>query len=251
MNRRQSLAAFAAAAGLLALVACDTFSLTYRYRITVEVDTPEGLRTGASVIEVRMADHRLHPPGAGASSKGFSGEAVAIDLPGGQTAFALLKGEPDAQFGPENFADAAFQNQVDGLVGKLTDKNRLEWWRTMVRQTNIVELPRTVISPIPPPHLVPAYPLFVTFADIRDPKTVVRVDPDNLAASFGAGVTLKRITIQITDDTVTTGIEKRFDWWENYRNRHFDGTSTVSQDLTTDALAASLSSGSFSTEFNK
>jgi hypothetical protein len=49
----------------------------------------------------------------------------------------------------------------------------------------------------------------VTFGDIKDPTSVARVDPDDLAASFGAGVKLKAITVEITDDAVTTGIEKR------------------------------------------
>jgi hypothetical protein len=49
------------------------------------------------------------------------------------------------------------------------------------------------------------YPLLVTFTDIADPKTVTKVDPDNLAATFGPGVALKRITLEITDEKVTEG----------------------------------------------
>ena len=49
------------------------------------------------------------------------------------------------------------------------------------------------------------YPMLVTFADINDPTTVRRVDPDNLAASFGPGVSLKRITFGITGEDVTDG----------------------------------------------
>ena len=50
------------------------------------------------------------------------------------------------------------------------------------------------------------------FRDIRDLKSVEKVDPDNLAASFGKGVTLKRITVQLTEDPVTTDIGKRLPW---------------------------------------
>ncbi len=87
------------------------------------------------------------------------------------------------------------------------------------------------------------WPLMVRFSDIADPKSVERVDPG------AAGVT--RITVETTRDPVTTGIQKRFHWWSQYRYRHFDGTSTVSQDMTTKDLAAEMSSGSFSTEFNR
>lgn len=61
------------------------------------------------------------------------------------------------------------------------------------------------------------------FRDIANPKLVERVDPDNLARSFGAGTNLRRITVERTEDAVTTGIERRFAWWSAYKNRHFDG----------------------------
>ncbi|MCA9468988.1 MAG: hypothetical protein KC643_26590, partial [Nitrospira sp.] len=41
--------------------------------------------------------------------------------------------------------------------------------------------------------------------DLTDPKTVQKVDPENLAATFGPGVELKRITLEITDEPVTEG----------------------------------------------
>lgn len=46
-------------------------------------------------------------------------------------------------------------------------------------------------------------PALVTFPDINDPVTVTKVDPDNLAATFGPGVSLKRITLELTDEPVT------------------------------------------------
>ena len=48
-------------------------------------------------------------------------------------------------------------------------------------------------------------PLLVTFADITDPTTVQKVDPENLVATFGPGVSLKRISLEITDEPVTEG----------------------------------------------
>ena len=95
------------------------------------------------------------------------------------------------------------------------------------------------------------YPMLVRFADIADPRTVAKVDPDALAASFGKGVTLRRITVERTDDPVTTGVEKRFSWWTAHQTKHFDGSSSSYQDLTKTDIAARMSSGSFSTEYNK
>ena len=46
------------------------------------------------------------------------------------------------------------------------------------------------------------YPLLVTFGDIADPASIVRVEPDALATH----------SVELTDDPVTTGIEKRLGW---------------------------------------
>ena len=55
----------------------------YYAKLQVEIDTPRGVKSGASVIEVTWDK----------ANKGFKvrGEAVAVDLPGGQTVFALLR----------------------------------------------------------------------------------------------------------------------------------------------------------------
>jgi hypothetical protein len=53
------------------------------------------------------------------------------------------------------------------------------------------------------------YPLLVTFRDIRDPKSVATVDPVSLAARFGRGYRLHRMTVQIVSDDVTTGVSAK------------------------------------------
>jgi hypothetical protein len=47
------------------------------------------------------------------------------------------------------------------------------------------------------------YPMLVTFGDIADPASVKLVDPADLAASFGPGVRLKSVTLEVTDEAVT------------------------------------------------
>ena len=66
------------------------------------------------------------------------------------------------------------------------------------------------------------YPKLVYFRDIADPTSVEEVDPDNLAASFGPSVRLKRITVLVTNDDVTTGIEKRLGWLSEYPEPSLD-----------------------------
>jgi hypothetical protein len=213
----------------------------FRYRLTVEVDTPQGLRAGSSVIEVTAGEVGTTLGGANATARG---EAVAVDLPGGQTLFALLRGEDVTDFAAGVMfgvspvpKDGAPDKGIAAEVAAARKNKKL----------NVV--PRTYppfYSPNDPP--ISAYPMLVTFRDITDPKTVERVDPDNLAASFGPSVKLRQITVQLTEDAVTTGIEKRFAWWQKHKNLHFDGTSNTIEYMTKKELSAHLSSGSFSTE---
>lgn len=80
------------------------------------------------------------------------------------------------------------------------------------------------------------YPLLVTFDDINDPKSIKRVDPDDLVATFGPGYSLKSITLEITDEPVTTGeLEKVLRWineLEKFRAHASNPfTSTLSRDI--------------------
>ena len=59
--------------------------------------------------------------------------------------------------------------------------------------------------------------MLVTFGDLSDPTSVEEIDPDDLAATFGEGVRLRRMTVQMTDDPVTSGIEQRLGWLGNIR----------------------------------
>jgi hypothetical protein len=88
----------------------------------------------------------------------------------------------------------------------------------------------------------------VTFADVADPTTVARVDPDDLAASFGPGVTLRGMTLEITDDPVTKGVvEGVLGWLEAVWPSQLDGQRYETVEAK-NRFANSLSTGNFSTE---
>ena len=55
-------------------------------------------------------------------------------------------------------------------------------------------------------------PMLVRFRDPSDPTSVERVDPADLAASFEPGVKSDRMIIEITDASVTKGIETALPW---------------------------------------
>lgn len=194
-NRRQAL--YALGAGVVALTsgACaEMFPETYRFRLTVEIDTPEGLRRGSSVYEVWASKKTALLPEEAKRTWGVRGEAVAIDLPGGRTVFALLKTgalHGDLAGLSMTALDPAFRNDVVDSVARIASGHGVKQFAE-VRAVD--------------------YPMLVTFRDLGDPTTIGHVDPSNVAAMLGAGCRLNRISVQLTDDQVTTGIRARLGW---------------------------------------
>lgn len=191
--------------GLLVLgVVVYSWPETHRYRMTVEVETPQGVRSGSSVVEVKeWREIRIFPDQhlAGGSLRG---EAVAVDLPDGQTLYALLRGERSG------FGDLlrAALGPFDSPAQKVGSPPKA--------------LPRR--APVGGGDtMIPTLPMLVRFRDPTIPASVERVDPDNLAASFGAGIRLRRITMQSTEDPVTKGILNKLFWLPCYYDRMLDG----------------------------
>jgi hypothetical protein len=207
MTRRGVMGLLAGAA-TFALAGCGKLlglpRASLRYRMTVEVETPAGLKTGSSVLESTL----ISGPNTGGASglqSTLKGEAVAVDLPGGQTLFALLSSP--SQHSASDYQDQLFNDALLAGAVSVPPMPRL------YKSAEWVEM-RKVASEIKPALTLPPalYPMLVWFKDIRDPKSVEAVEPRALAVTFGAGVTLKRITLAVTSDAVTTGIEKRLAW---------------------------------------
>jgi hypothetical protein len=154
---------------------------------------------------------------------------VAVDLPGGQTLFALL---PDTSGDPDYaawVADWALKRDLKP-GGENTD----------YRAGRFAELYPTQPKTESPLRQT-SRPMLVRFRDLADPKSIERVDANDLAASFGAGFRLKRITIEKTRDRFTNGIKKRLIWLAKYRETMLDGSSIN----TSNDLSNSLTPGDF------
>jgi hypothetical protein len=162
---------------------------SYRYRMTVVVDTPEGPRSGSSVIEVRA--HPTGPLAASVFNRRSYGEAPFVDLPGRRTLFALLSNKPDGYNAGDEYPQFAYADAVPRGLG----------WREQARALKR----QTSSAMLPPEH----YPQLVTFRDPKDVTSIEIVDPADLAASFGAGIALRNIEIAITSDPVTKRLSGR------------------------------------------
>ena len=227
---------------MLALAGCGKVDRTpdYRFRLTVEVETPAGLKTGSTVIEVETdvaGEYAIPTPGR--VEHRMRGQAAAVDLGDGQVLFALLQSEESFDWA----ATIMFQ-----LSPSFSGENAfLASYDAMLKRRSAIRVPRHWGSGLLRGHS--AYPMLMTFEDIQDPASAVKVDPDDLAARFGEGVRLKQITVQMTDDPVSTGIERWLPWLDDFRRKTFDGSSAAARDLTKDELKYTLSAASFSTEY--
>jgi hypothetical protein len=203
----------------LVILLCSTLALTgcarsetYRYKLTLSLDTPNGIKTGFNVVELRYFDAIFPDRGEMHNTRG---QALYIDLgQGKQPLIALLthirRDDEVAQNGrPYHYrwlGDSPSFVLADVCLGGV---GNLDWIQTAIRFNERCHQP----FPITPADL----PDLVTFADVNNPKSLMLVDPNNLGATLGQGVSWRSITLQVTDEPLTKGIDEHLPWIRGYQ----------------------------------
>lgn len=223
----------------------------WREKLTIEVETPEGLKS-ASAVQLNVWRHS-HGEFILMSARGLFinalGEAPVLEFETGQYLFVLFKGgQGHHQFRVSDIyyegLAAAIKSRNASLSGsRLTVPSRELEIENVVQaikasKGTVFEIPRRF------------YPLLVSFKDIKDPSSVIDIRPDELEF-FGKNIKLRRITMEITDEPVTRGqVEQVLGWIDQYYNTMFDGNryQTIKA---TNKFANSLASGTFKTEKSK
>lgn len=174
----------------------------YRYRATVEVKTPEGLRTGSSVVEVRTRRFGKEAlPQARGYRTDVEGEAIVVDLGKRGTFFAVLR-ERDSEAWPSSVMYSV-------LPRSLLTASQQERFAAVLAHSGEHDVPRQT-GPVG--RRSENYPALVHFKDPARPETAAVVAPEELADIFAAGVSLNRITVARTDAPVTRGIRSQLPW---------------------------------------
>ena len=188
---------------------------TYRYKMTVCVDTPEGQKCGSAVREVfaRDSTQQVVPGiGKGGCVTSVKGEAVVVDLGQRGKLFALLK---DGRGSTDMAADLpAYTFPILGSPGGCL-KDNIKHYENLEAKG---------------PVDLQFHPLMVAFKDMTDPTSVQyvygveeynekspgggydrlwRVKEDNFEKLFGKGVKLNSVTLEMTDEPVTRGVLKQ------------------------------------------
>ncbi|MDR3464766.1 MAG: hypothetical protein P4M07_02355 [Xanthobacteraceae bacterium] len=146
------------------------------------------------------------------STEGEEGEAVVVDLGPRGLLFVTLAAERALRSGGTGMYNAALvpfaQKNFRGEVGKgFCSKDGFAAYLDEVQRKK----PR---GDLPFEQL----PVLVRFRDTSDPSSVEQVNPFDLAKSFGSGVRLKQVFIEITDDPLTKEIENRLPWLAGTNN---------------------------------
>jgi hypothetical protein len=201
---------------LAALVIGDQIRINrpgHKYRLAVEVETPEGVKSASGVLSVH--------PDRGYSRHGSTltkGDAVWVDLGGAKNLVALLAHVDDKGL------------ELDG-----TNFVALRAFSAAGRKTTFNELNRISGSA---PVTGTIVPVLAAFSDISDPATMRVVKPDDLEATYGKGFGLRGVTVEAVSngiwpldfggalgEPVTRGIEAKLPWW----NRSGDPAATALQ----------------------
>ncbi|TFI56472.1 hypothetical protein E2493_20030 [Sphingomonas parva] len=176
------------------LVAACAPQPSYRYELTVEIDTPEGLRKGSSVLEVHaQKEFRLLPNFQGQSVLA-EGEAVTVLLPKGEKLFALLGGDARGRGTAETIP-----------LAMLTDEERKTIPFVEVGGVLSAQKRQAVLRP-------EDYPQFVRFSDLSDPGTIEQINPADVAKLYGSGYAIRRIIAKTTSAPVSRRLERHLIW---------------------------------------
>jgi hypothetical protein len=144
----------------------------HKYRLTVEVETPQGTKSASGVLSVT--------PDRGYNNRGrtlTSGDAVFVDLGENKNLVALLAHrDKTIDLDAINYVALRAYGEAGG--------QRVSF-NQMSRMTGVVPVTGALI------------PVLATFGDPADPASMRSVAPDDVEASLGPGFRLHRVTAEV------------------------------------------------------
>src|SRR5260370_35644852 len=143
----------------------------HKYRLTVEVQTPEGVKSASGVMAVYP--DRSYSRGGHTLTRG---DAVLVDLGGGKNLLALLAHIDN------NSVDLDGMNYV--ALRAYNAAGRKASFNEMSRMTGAVPVKGTLV------------PVLVTFTDLNDPGTAREVLPDEVEAVWGERFYFGSLSVQ-------------------------------------------------------
>jgi hypothetical protein len=170
-------------------------SYTNRFRLTIEIDTPDGIKSGSSVIETTKWESGGWGPiearGVRAEARG---EAVFVDLGNDRFVVGLLGWGPIAQ-----------EEKIYSLTRDALSPGKQISWRDEPSLKGRGDLP---------PDDIPT----LILTDRADVRTARVIPPSNLGRVLGSGVRLSRVRLETTDDPITSGLAQKLPFLVSQRD---------------------------------
>lgn len=191
-------------------------SYTYRYRMTVEVDTPEGVKMGSSVVEVKTEQWNSWWTGMANGHSGQSrayGEGVFIEMEGGKNLLVLLEAKNDVDHAEYMLPYAVPMKEWD-IDWSKKDAHHTAWYRVKSRKARKYYGTLSEAKGILPRSIFPT--MFVV-SKKEEEIEVTMVDSDNINKLLGQGFDVNKITIETTDNSLEHKLIK-LDIWKDLNN---------------------------------
>ena len=163
--------------------------------VTIEVDTPAGLRQGRGVVETRARKRNELLYTMDSAQLIVHGEAIAVALPNG----VLVAPIASREYG------------FFALTGRTGDSY-------YARRDSFRERERAAIAANRPFELMEeGWPPFIFFPDPSNPRSAEEVPQAADLTVAGKGFKVRRITVQETDAPITRTIEATLPWLTELR----------------------------------
>jgi hypothetical protein len=178
----------------------------FKYRLQVEIETPDGVKSAANVYSV--TPNRSYGGSNSGESSGpkTRGDALFVDLGGGRNVVALLAvGTEPTDLDATNYT----------AMRAFLSAGRKVQFRDMKKTTAMT------------PVTVPAEnaPVLVSFKDLNDPNSARRLTADNAEGLLGPGYKLRGVTVSTVANgfwpvdfggalgvPVSRGVEEKLPW---------------------------------------
>lgn len=222
--------------------------LNLRYKITVNVETPDGIKSGSAVREFSINKFQGFNPDKADFDTKMRGEAVIIDLEELGKLFALIE--------RNSYTEMLYAFPIAEQITPLSPQG-IEYYRSLELGAKAPLKNRA--------H----WPRFVTFTDIANPESVeapyvlegcnsrhpecngsnrgIFEKLNRMEEFFGPGVSIKSIEIEVTQEEIEWRIASVLPWFEDYKNKkaRLNGSTDIS--ISTSELSDNLGTGVFST----
>jgi hypothetical protein len=163
-------------------------SYIFHYRLTVQVEVDGEVKEASGVIGIHWLDTPDWPNAVTFKYCAF-GQALLVDLGG----YGVL------------FVPLSASEEREGL-----DAKRLPFGQQVPRTPDVIERAINVRGPSQvAPHNLPQ---FIWQPQLNDPSSAVVVTAEQFAEVISPNVRLVRIWTEITDEPVSTGLEKEVPW---------------------------------------